>query len=69
LVIIVVRGVVIVIVGVSRVVVGIPITVIVRIRAVVISWIIVISVVRIERGIQAPPEAIEEDKDLMVVEV
>jgi hypothetical protein len=62
LVISVVRGVVIVIVG-------IPITVIVRIRAVVISWIIVISVVRIERGIQAPPEAIEEDKDLMVVEV
>jgi hypothetical protein len=69
LVIIVVRGVVIVIVGITRVVVGIPITVIVRIRAVVISWIIVISVGRIVPGIQAPPEAIEEDKDLMVMEV
>jgi hypothetical protein len=69
LVIIVVRGVVVVIVGVTRIVVGIPRTVIVGIRAVVISWIIVRSVVRIEPGIQAPPEAIEEDKDLMVVEV
>jgi hypothetical protein len=69
LVIIVVRGVVIVIVGITRVVVGIPITVIVRIRAVVTIWIIVISVGRIVPGIQAPPEAIEEDKDLMVMEV
>jgi hypothetical protein len=69
LVIIVVRGVVIVTVGVTRVVVGRSITVIIRVRAVVIAWIIVISVGRIVPGIQAPPEAIEEDKDLMVMEV
>jgi hypothetical protein len=69
LVIIVVRGVAIIIVRVSRVVVGIPISVIVRIIAVGIRWIIVISVVRIEPGIQSPPKAIEEDKDLMVVEM
>jgi len=69
LVIIVVRGVVIVTVGVTRVVVGIPRIVIVAVIAVVISRIRVISVVRIKPGIQAPPEAIDEDKDLMVVEV
>jgi hypothetical protein len=69
LVIIVVRGVVIVIVGVSRVVVGIPISVIVRIIAVGIRWIIVVSVVRIEPGIQSPPKTVEENKDLMVVEM
>src|SRR6266550_2818304 len=69
LVIIVVRGVVVVIVGISRVVIGIIITVVVRIIAVVIIWIIVISVVGIVPGIQAPPEAIEKNKEFIVVKM
>src|SRR5207244_7535371 len=69
LVIIVVRGVVIVTVGISGVVIRITVTVVVRIIAVVIIRIIVIGVVRIEPRIQAPTEATDKDKNLIIVEM